>query len=385
VGSRRAWASTAVVALPLTFLWLLLPARRDDPPSFPSARPARKWHVDPAKARQYRDRALKQARTWHATDPRAADFSKNPSDPSGLLSTDVVECRHLEKAAGGTSPKFDCVLADGEVVRVKYGFTKEIHAEVAASRLLTALGFGADRVYSIRRLRCYGCAREPYYTTKTLDYVHAREVASKAVPDEGYTDFEWVAVERRYDGVAIEADDDQGWAWFELHDADPVVPRLRPERDALRLAAMLLAHWDNKASNQRLMCTSPAADGSCAEPVALIQDLGSTFGPGRVDLDAWTKAPIWTDRARCVVSMKMFPYDGGTFPDVSISEPGRQLLARQLAALSDQQLTTLFTAARFPDADGHQDAGANADANAWMQALRGKINEIADAGPCPAS
>jgi hypothetical protein len=360
----------------LTFLWLLLPARPDDAPSFPSPRPARKWKVDPAKAREYRESALKQARTWHATDPRAADLSKNPADPSGLLSTDVVECRHLEKPAGGTSPKFDCVLADGEVVRVKYGLTKEIHAEVAASRLMTALGFGADRVYSIQRLRCYGCPREPYYTTKTLDYVHARGVASKAVPDQGYTDFEWVAVERHYDGVAIEAEDDQGWAWFELHDADTAVPRLRPERDALRLAAMLLAHWDNKASNQRLMCKSPAADGSCAEPFALIQDLGSTFGPGRVDLDAWTKAPIWTDRVRCVVSMKMLPYGGGTFPDVSISESGRRLLARQLSALRDQQLTTMFTAARFPDAEG-------TNANEWTQVLRLKINEIADAGPCP--
>jgi hypothetical protein len=186
------------VSVPLVFLWLLLPARREDSPSFPLPRPARTWHVDPAKAREYRDRALTQARTWHATDPGTADFSKNPSDPSGLLSTDLVECRHLEKPAGGTSPKFDCALADGEVVRVKYGLTKEIHAEIAASRLLTALGFAADRVYSIQRLRCYGCAREPYYTTKTLDYVHARGVASKAVPDEGYTDFERVSSALRW-------------------------------------------------------------------------------------------------------------------------------------------------------------------------------------------
>jgi len=369
------------VSAPLVFLWLLLPARREEPPSFPSPRPTRKWHVDAAKARDYRNRALKQARTWHATDPRSADFSKNPADPSGLLSTGLVECRHLEKPAGGTSPKFDCALADGEVVRVKYGLTKEIPAEVPASRFLTALGFGADRVYSIERLRCYGCAREPYYTTKTLDYVHARDVASKAMPDEGYTDFERVAVERRHDGVTIEADDDQGWAWFELRDADAAVPRLRAERDALRLAAMLLAHWDNKASNQRLMCASPAADGSCAEPIALIQDLGSTFGPSRVELAAWRAAPIWADRSRCTVSMKMFPYSGGTFPDLPISEPGRQLLARQLAALTDQQLTTLFTAARFPEGDGHE----GADANGWTQVLRTKINEIADAGPCPSS
>jgi hypothetical protein len=160
---------------------------------------------------------------------------------------------------------------------------------------------------------------------------------------------------------------------------------LRAERDALRLAAVLIAHWDNKASNQRLVCRSPASDGSCAEPIAIIQDLGSTFGPSRIDLAAWTKAPIWADRTRCAVSMKMFPYGGGTFPDGTISERGRQLLARQLEALTDEQMTTLFTAARFPDADGHEGADANADANAWTQALRAKIKEIADAGPCPAS
>ena len=312
-------------------------------------------------------------------DPRSADFSKNPPDPSGLLSADLVQCRHLDKPAGGTSPKFDCVLSDGEVVRVKYGLTKEIHAEIAASRFLTALGFATDRVYSIQHLRCYGCAREPYYTTKTLDYMHARDVASKAVPDEGYTDFEWVAVERRFDGVTIEAEEDQGWAWFELRDADAAHPALRAERDALRLAAMLLAHWDNKASNQRLMCRSPQADGSCPEPTALIQDLGSTFGPSRVDLEAWTKAPIWTDRARCLVSMKMFPYEGGTFPDTHISERGRQLLARQLAALTDQQVTMLFSAARFPEPDGE----GRAHADSWSAVMRAKIREIADAGPCP--
>ncbi len=308
-------------------------------------------------------------------------MSKNPIDPSGLLSTALVECRHLEKPAGGTSPKFDCVLGDGEAVRVKYGMTQEIHAEIAASRFLTALGFGADRVYSIRRLRCYGCPRDPYYTTKTLDYVHARGVVAQTMPDEGYTDFEWVAVERHYDGVTIAATHDQGWAWFELRDADAAVPRLRAERDALRLVAVLLAHWDNKAENQRLMCKSPDADGSCADAIAIIQDLGSTFGPDRVNLEAWTKTPVWIDRAACRISMKMFPYEGGTFPDAQISEAGRRLLARQLAALNDEQVRTLFAAARFPEAEGKDSTRAKA----WAQVLSAKIREIVDGGPCPPS
>ena len=38
-----------------------MPARRDDPPSFSEPRPAPRWTVDPDRAREYRDRALKQA------------------------------------------------------------------------------------------------------------------------------------------------------------------------------------------------------------------------------------------------------------------------------------------------------------------------------------
>jgi hypothetical protein len=358
--------------------WFLIPARRESLPSFPKPRPVPHWTVDPSHAREYRDRALRAARVWQPVDPRAADFSKNPPDPSGLLSAPLVQCRYIAKHAGGTTPKFDCVLPDGETIRVKYGQTKEINAEVAATRLLTALGFGTDRVYLIPRLRCYGCAREPYYTTRALDYVHARDIAAKALPDEGYTDFDWVAVERHFEGVTIEAEEDQGWTWFELRDADAARGARVAERDALRLAAMLVAHWDNKASNQRLVCRDAGTRGPCERPFAIIQDLGSTFGPVRVDLDAWTAAPIWKDRTRCVLSMKMLPYDGATFPDVTISEAGRRLLARHLTLLTEAQKISLFEAARFPEADG----GDPARAAAWASVLSRKIREISEGAPC---
>ena len=124
-----------------------------------------------------------------------------------MLSQAMVRCRYLDGPARGTTAKFDCVLPDGEVVKVKYGSTGEIQAEIAASRLLAALGFGADRMYLVPRVRCYGCVRTPYYTMKVLDYVHARERLVRSVPEDGYTDFEWVGVERRLDGAEIEAGD----------------------------------------------------------------------------------------------------------------------------------------------------------------------------------
>jgi hypothetical protein len=72
-----------------------------------------------------------------------------------------LDCHFQLSDLGGTTPKFRCALDDGSEVRVKYGFGSEIPAEAAATRLLAVLGFGADRVTLVERLRCYGCPREP--------------------------------------------------------------------------------------------------------------------------------------------------------------------------------------------------------------------------------
>ena len=85
--------------------------------------------------------------------------------------------------------------------------------------------------------------------------------------------------------------------------------------------------------------TRPRISGPSDVPIArgewVVRRTGRAHSGPRVDVRtdprrsrAWTKTPIWTDRARCLVSMKMFPYqEGGTFPDTRISERGRQMLA----------------------------------------------------------
>jgi hypothetical protein len=67
--------------------------------------------------------------------------------------------------------------------------------------------------------------------------------------------------------------------------------------------------------------------------------------------------------------------------DTAISEAGRQFIARQLAALSERQVTSLFTGARFPEFHGGK--GAGADPHAWTMAFLDKVRQITDAGPCP--
>ncbi len=379
IGSAIYLASSVALAA-----WLLPAGREAAPVTFPAPIERVTWGGGPAKP-ESRTLAIRQAKVWSDPEAAAADMTPNPPDPSGLLAQPLVRCRYVDRAAHGTTPKFDCLLPNGEVVKVKYGHTGEIHAEIAATRILAALGFGADRMYLVPRVRCYGCVRTHFYTVWALDYVHARDLLNSRVPEDSYTDFDWVAIERKFDAPEIENGDEDGWAWYELEPTDPSRGTTRAERDALRLAAMLLAHWDNKAANQRLMCLAAGADaaGACPRPFAYLQDLGATLGPNKVDLGAWTKVPIWQDAARCTVSMKQFPYSGGTFQDTTISEAGRQLMLRQLTPLTEPRIAALFTAARFPEFHGGR--GKGADPHAWAAAFLEKVRQISAAGPCPSS
>ena len=327
----------------------------------------------PSMRAQLRDDALKRARIRLGTgDP--VSLTMPPPDPTGILTRDSIDCQFVPRATGGTSFKFDCALADGEIVRVKYGHEPEIHGEVAATRLLSALGYAADHVYLVPHLRCRGCPPSPFVTTLVLDTVGAPIWHSN-----GASDFEWVAVERKFEGNPIEDGAREGWAWWELKSA--TAPR--EELDALRLLAVFLAHWDNKAENQRLVCLDEREQEgtACRDPLLMIQDLGSTFGPLKVNLSQWRQTPIWMDRATCTVSMKMLPYGGGTFTDARIAEAARVRVGHALASFTDDELREWVTAARFPQYYASTDD--RKDVAAWLAAYHQRVNQIRDGGPCP--
>jgi len=321
--------------------------------------------------------ALARARVWSepAVPVEKVDFLVNPGGTRAL--PDELTCRNVERLTRGMTPKIHCALPGGEVVKIKFGSDNgEVFGEVAASRLLLALGFGADEMYVVRRVHCLDC--EPPDAASWLNRFFTRnpEVV-----------FDGVALERRVPGVEIQSGEDEGWAWFELEEARRKHPEASgaslAELDALRLLAVLLAHWDNKSPNQRLLCPPDAAskDGSCSRPFAFAQDLGATFGPAKVDLDGWRKYPIWTDPATCTVSMKTLPFDGATFPDTRIGEEGRRFLAERLTRLTPEQMRALFVGARFPDYERH--SGGGRDPQAWVAAFQDKVRQIADRPPCP--
>jgi hypothetical protein len=337
------------------------------------------WPVTEGAAASIRNDALERAavRLSYA-EPVSLAHAADPLAEDGPLT-----CRYLHDEPSGTSAKFNCVLDGGAVVKVKYNRNSEIHAEVAATRLVSALGFPADEMTIVPRLRCYGCPRFPFLATQVLWYTRSFEALAPHGYDDAYTDFEWVAVERRFNAPAIETPEVQGWAWWEV---DRIKGSSQADLDALRLLAVFIAHWDNKSENQRLVCLDerPAApDRHCARPLAMMQDLGSTFGPSKVNLAQWSDMPVWRDRRRCEVSMTAYPFEGATFAPVEISEEGRQQLARQLATIPEEDVRRLFADARFPEFQSGTDD--ERDLEAWVRAFRGRVDQIVSAGPCSGS
>jgi hypothetical protein len=301
-------------------------------------------------------------------DPGAIDFAKDPND--GVIDPELVTCRFLPTAPTGTTTKFDCELPNGEKVKVKYGWTKEIQAEIAATRLLDALGFGADRMSMVKTVRCFGCVVAPFHVRVAMHKLRLLDAFDNHLEYDHSIDFPNAAIERKLDGETVEAGDLKGWSFDELARIDAARGgSTRAEIDALRLMAMFLNHWDNKTQNQRLICVgSESAD--CAHPLAMIQDAGSTFGPHKLDLEAWSRSPLWSDAKTCTISMKHLPYNGATFVDVRISEEGRRLLGERLKPLSATQIERLFTAAGFEDVPQ------------WVAAFQARARQVWDRDAC---
>jgi hypothetical protein len=324
-----------------------------------------------ADASRLRADALARAQVWRPPEPPVERASLG-GNPEGFAGTDALTCRFLPRASDGRTPKFHCVLPGGDVIKVKYGRQNhERLAEVAGSRLALALGFGADRMFVVRRVTCWGCPRYPYPRLPWLDGLLADFSRSAS--------FEHAVIEREFPGREIRTDDAEGWGWNDLDSVDAARGgATRGQLDAFRLFAVFLGHWDNKAENQRLTCLSggEAPDGGCAAPFALIHDFGATFGPRRAELRGWSERPVWRDGATCTVSMRGMPYDGGTFTDRRISEAGRALLGDLLRRLSREQVTALFTGARF----GEQ-SGGNVDG--WVHTFEDRVRQVVDRGPCP--
>jgi hypothetical protein len=376
---------------------------------------------------------LATARVWqHRELPTPEQIVEGPPFSKGRTRAQLnppggIPCTYESGGArmGGKTPKFTCRADDGRSIRVKYfngdprTGNREVFAEVIATRLFWALGFDADRVYPLT-VNCRNCPADPMNGNGPR------------------ADRTFLGVsEAPFTGLLIlsKADVDQGWKFGDFEDAIDALPagpsrdRQRMYFDALRTLAAFVQHGDRKPEQQRLVCVGDVdlaagdvhhlsnADGnafsvpalferpnatSCATPVAMIQDLGATFGSSgrittrsnKVHLDSWVQRRVFRPTTgergakgpACRLDITAALTAGGHATATEpVTEAGRRFVAEQLARLTDAHIRALFEAARL-DAFGERVSWTDArtgqivtGVDAWVAAFKFKRDQIAQA------
>lgn len=315
--------------------------------------------------RAHRLEAIRHAQVWRATNVAAMNIKAGPQGPLTFKPGETVRCNFLQRPHGsGSTLKFACATPSHDELKVRYGTTNgEVYAQVAATRLLWALGFFANRMYPVK-VACAGCPPDPFNEPT-------------ATPRSPVTTFDPATIDVKLDGDTIETRADEGWSWHELNDVDESAGGApKAQRDALTLLAVLIQHSSNKAINQRLVCLDPPR---CSQTAMMISDLGKTFGRANafnkdrvaaVNFAEWSRQPIWNDANGCRGDLPRSW--SGTLADPRVGEAGRKFLADLLAQLTDQQLHDLFDVARFVERD------PTATVDDWVTAFKRKRAEITD-------
>ena len=336
------------------------------------------WQIPNWTRKEY----LQKGKVWHKTDIPAMDIMAGPHTEISVRPEQEVTCRFLEPKtrSKGFSPKFKCKLNDGPTVRVKYS-SRETYSEIAATRLLWALGFYTDEVYPVK-LKCLGCpAKNPSHPAKDEPRIEMV--------------FEDAIIEHNFSGEEIGEFRDEGWKWAEL---DQVEAKFggssRAEVDALKLIAVFLQHSDSKPTQQRLACFPNDLSQylwyqTCRQSRFMVQDLGATFGMSAQEVESfssmylrgWESEPIWKidEKVKCVGNID--PSLGGDLHNPEISEAGRKFLSDLLNQLTDQQIANLFIVARAERTDEtllDQGREREVTIDDWVRVFKKKRQEIND-------
>jgi hypothetical protein len=345
----------------------------------------------------------------------------------------AVTCRFVEPTlknlVGGMTPKFlcgggtteqpcpDCNVRQKEL-KVKYGDTPkanpEIYAEVMGTRLMWLLGFKADNDYPVR-VTCLNCPKDPWGVYKSFrdqtanldkdkpaDVERAKQIAASLGGSRSTRTYPNAVIEIKFagskikvDGIACNGDREAtdarcgGFSWNEAGQiSEAAGGASRAQVDAFKLLAAFMTHGDNKPGNQRLVCPDDKknADGTCAKPFAMIQDIGAGFGSKggffglgykKADIGAWSGQPLWDDRSQCRARLSSIH----ELKNPVVSDEGRAFLAKLMdpAVLTDDKVAAIFEASRIVE-KGDSFNGHPATVADWVAAFDRKRTDMAQ--PC---
>ncbi|MDP2322042.1 MAG: hypothetical protein Q8O42_22220 [Acidobacteriota bacterium] len=346
-----------------------------------------------------RRHVMERARVWQSVNTSTLNLITGPALPASERVAAQTTCTyvHPEEPLSGNTPKFQCAIAKGDEVKVKYGQANgEVYAEVAASRLFWALGFKADTMLPAR-VTCINCPVDPF-AAGTTDW------RSKPPTDLATRVFDPAVIERDLRGKKVAVPGYEGWAWPELDQVRPSSGATRAHLDALKLLAVFIQHSDSKPDQQAIVCerghsrTDAEGNETCRASWLVIKDLGATFGKAtrlnssKMILADWDSAGVWkvvpggqqfSDAGPAVCIGNLPRSLTGSLEDPRISEAGRRFLSRRLAMLSDRQIRDLFTVSQI-EKRGEEIAGADGRRRKvtvadWVRVFKRKRSEIAAA------
>ena len=332
-------------------------------------------HAEPVRANKagLRMSVISRSQVWRPTDVSAMNLKAGPDGEGAFSFHATVPCDYVNKKLGGNSPKFVCAVGQDDQVKVKFGRSNgEVYGEVLATRLLWALGFGADRMYPVNVI-CRGC---PPGLGGNAGQGHESQ-------------FDPAVIERHMPGTEWPSHGKQGWSWKELEWVSSVAGGApRAQVDAFKLLAVFIQHTDSKTEQQSIVCLNPQPSGSpelCDRPFLMISDLGMTFGranhtnadnTGSVNIVEWRRTPVWKKASGCIGNLSRSIT--GTLEDPVISEEGRRFLADLLVQLSDRQIRDLFEVARVElrTRTPGEAASGIATIDEWIDAFNEKRGQI---------
>jgi len=273
----------------------------------------------------------------------------------------------------------------------------EVFTEVAASRIMWALGFPADHVYPVGSASCIGCGSDPFSNDLS---------DNKASLKDAPVTFKVVSAEREAPWDAIKPDGDETWTWSDaakFYSDGTWSHQQKVEYDAYRLALGLIHYHNAIAQQNRVVCAEwgPKVSGQprpCKQPMIFVQDLGSTFGKAKSGLDlfgtnprgsfsAWEPQTVFTNPQKCELRATL---EG----DKQVLQEARDLMVQRLTRLDAVTVKSIFRTARFQMMDQKQirnlrDKGsANAEDAAldqWTNTFIKRIDEIRNAQHCKAN
>lgn len=248
---------------------------------------------------------------------------------------------------------------------------REAFTEVASTRILMALGLYADAVVQVEKLTCKGCNQNPYAT-------------DQRTPVAGSKTFLNVAVESRLEGKAVETSEDEGWTLAELElGYNTWTIQKQIDYQMLLAAANILNHHNTTQGKQNTIKCPKAGQNSetfeCATPVALFDDVGSTFG-GSGGFGNNPRGDYKKYSGHRAISGCNFKIGEQV---KTLTKAGQQEFLKRAANLSPAHVEAIVEAARFDIMDSDQIARLGGDGKAaareWAEKINSLVKEITSA------